>query len=395
MRIVPIICLLLFSCSGCSKPDNNKVPEVKSLLTIGDVDQVRDGKTSTTYRFAIDVNPVNTSDIKVNYTTRDGSAHAVTDYTAVSGTLTIPANQYSGYIDVTVTPDSLRQDDQTFTLELSSPVNAKFTDSIATGTIQNLGTYLPVTNTGYTSASSYPGMTLAWSDEFNGKTLNASNWSYETGGGGWGNNELEYYTNSVKNTFLTGGYLVIEARQETAGTYNYTSARLKTQGKKSFTYGRIDIRAILPKGQGLWPALWMLGNNISQPGSGWPVCGEIDIMELLGNNARTVYGTTHWGDVAGQGSTHIGGNYTLSAGDFSGSFHVFSLAWDASKLVFLVDDTPYFTTNKTDVTASSYPFDKPFFFIFNVAVGGNWPGSPNSSTTFPQRMIVDYIRIFQ
>jgi beta-glucanase (GH16 family) len=191
---------------------------------------------------------------------------------------------------------------------------------------------------------------------------------------------------------LTGGYLVIEARKETFGTNNYTSARIISKDKKIFTYGRIDMRAKLPKGQGLWPALWMLGNNISQ--TAWPACGEIDIMELLGQNSQMVYGTAHWG-IAGQGSTHHGGSYTLSSGDFSGSFHVFSLEWDASKLTFLVDDVSYYTVNKADVVVGTYPFDKPFFFIMNVAVGGNWPGNPNSSTTFPQRMIVDYVRVFQ
>jgi beta-glucanase (GH16 family) len=329
----------------------------------------------------------------VNYTTEDGTAISGKDYTAVSGMLTIPANEFIGYIDVIVTADSLRQDDQTFTLELSSPVNAKLSNNQATGTIQNLGTYLPIDNTGYTSALSYPGMTMVWSDEFSGKTLDAGNWTYEAGGSGWGNNELEYYTDNLKNSFLTGGFLVIEARNETIGANNYTSARIITKDKKTFTYGRIDIRAKLPKGQGLWPALWMLGNNISQSGYGWPACGEIDIMELLGQNPQKVYGTVHWG-IAGQGSTHIGGNYTIITGDFSGSFHVFSLQWDDSKLIFLVDDVAYFTANKTDVGAN-YPFDKPFFFIMNVAVGGNWPGNPNSSTIFPQRMIVDYVRVFQ
>jgi beta-glucanase (GH16 family) len=137
----------------------------------------------------------------------------------------------------------------------------------------------------------------------------------------------------------------------------------------------------------------MLGNNISQQGYGWPACGEIDIMELLGHDPKKVYGTVHWG-IAGQGSTHIGGNYSITTNDFSGSFHVFSLQWDTNKLTILVDDIAYFTANKTDVSGN-YPFDKPFFFIMNVAVGGNWPGNPNSFTSFPQRMIVDYVRVFQ
>ena len=238
-------------------------------------------------------------------------------------------------------------------------------------------------------------MTLAWSDEFSGKTLNESNWTYETGGSGWGNNELEYYTNGVKNTFLTGGYLVIEASKESFGTNNYTSARLKTEDKKTFTYGRIDIRAKLPKGQGLWPALWMLGNNISQSGYGWPACGEIDIMELLGQDPRKFYSTVHWGQANSSFHDSKGSNYSLSSGSFYDTFHVFSMLWDSGKMQFLIDDYPYYTVNKSDITTGTYPFDKPFFFILNVAVGGNWPGNPDSSITFPQRMIVDYVRIFQ
>ena len=392
MRAIALIACFSLLCTACSS-SNNTTQSSLSSLSVGNVTRVRDSKATTTFHFVIGVNPVNTKDIRVNYNTKDGTAISGKDYTAVSGTLTIPANQLTGYIDVIATADSLRQEDQTFTLELSSPVNATLSTSQITGTIQNLGTYLSIDNTGYTSALSYPGMTLVWSDEFNGKSLNSANWTYETGGSGWGNNELEYYTNSENNAFLTGGNLVIEARKETFGTNNYTSARITTEDKKTFTYVRIDIRAKLPKGQGLWPALWMLGNNISQQGYGWPACGEIDIMELLGHDPKKVYGTVHWG-IAGQSSTHIGGNYSITTGDFSSSFHVFSLQWDASKLTVLVDDIAYFTANKSDV-GSNYPFDKPFFFIMNVAVGGNWPGNPNSFTSFPQRMIVDYVRVFQ
>jgi beta-glucanase (GH16 family) len=389
--------LLFIACfnsllTTCGDPGED-IPPVLSVLSVGNVTQVRDSIATKTFRFVVDVNPVNTSDITVNYTTKDGTAISGIDFTAVSGTLTIPAKQFTGAIDVVVTPNKLRQNDQSFTLELSSPVNATLSNTQATGTIQNIGTFLPIDNSGYTSASEYSGKTLVWSDEFSGKTLNQANWTYETGGGGWGNNELEYYTNDIRNSFLTGGYFVIEARNEVKNTYNYTSARVKTQNKKTFTYGRIDIRAMLPKGQGFWPALWMLGNNITQPGFGWPACGEIDIMELLGSDPRKVYGTVHWG-IAGGSHFYIGGNYSLSTGDFSGSFHVFSLEWDASKMTFLVDDIVYYTATKTDI-GTNYPFDKPFFFIMNVAVGGNWPGNPNTSTVFPQRMIVDYVRVFQ
>jgi beta-glucanase (GH16 family) len=395
MKPISILAIFFFLCSGCNKtevPDDDNTP-VTSSLSAEDVTLTRDSRKTTTFRFVIDVNPVNTNEIKVNYTTKNGTAVSGTDYTAVSGTLTIPAKQYTGYIDVVVSADSLRQDDQTFTLEFSSPVNATLSDTNATGTIQNTGTYLPVDDSGYTSASAYEGMTLVWSDEFNPKTLNSDNWTYETGGGGWGNNELEYYTSSSKNLFLSGGYLIIEARKETSGSYEYTSARIKTQNKKTFNGGRIDIRAKLPKGQGLWPALWMLGNNISETGYGWPACGEIDIMELLGSDVRRVYSTVHWG-VYGGSHYYIGGNHTLSTGDFSGSFHVFSLDWNDSRMEFLVDDVLYYTATKAEI-GTDYPFDKPFFFVMNVAVGGYWPGNPDSSTIFPQRMIVDYVRVYQ
>lgn len=396
MRILALIAFPLILCTACNKPNNNNgnTPTV-STLSVVSITHTRDSKLTTTYRFVIDVYPVNSKDITVNYASKDGTAVSGIDYTSVSGTLTIPANQYSGSIDIVVTADSLRQADQTFTLELSSPVNAKLSTTQVTATILNTGNYLPIDNSGYVAATSYSGKTLTWSDEFTGKTLNASNWTYETGGSGWGNNELEYYTNSVNNTFLTGGYLVIEARKETVGTNNYTSARLKTQDKKTFTYGRIDIRAKLPKGQGLWPALWMLGNNISQSGSGWPACGEIDIMELLGQQPSKMYSTLHWGQLNSSSHYSKGGYYSLTSGSFYNTFHVFSMLWDSGKFEFMVDDNTFLTVNKSEMTSGTYPFDLPFFFILNVAVGGNWPGNPDVSTTFPQRMIVDYVRVYQ
>ena len=380
--------LLISSCNGSNSPGN----EITSKLAVADVIHERSSTSTTSYRFTINVTPTCSKPITVNYKTVDATAVAGKDYTALTGKLTIPANTLNAYIDVTVSKDSLRQEDQTFTLELSTPTNASISGTgKATGTIQNNGTYLPVDGTGYAGATSYPGMTLAWSDEFTANYINSNNWSYDTGGSGWGNNELEYYTNSNKNAYTTGGYLVIEARKETMGTNNYTSARMISKDKKTFTYGRIDFRAKLPKGQGVWPALWMLGNNIGT--TPWPACGEIDIMELLGHEPQKTYGTIHWG-AAGGASTHIGGNYSLSSLTFNDKFHLFSLKWEADKMTFLIDDVVYFTANKSQVNGD-YPFDKPFFFIMNLAVGGNWPGNPDAATVFPQRMIVDYVRVFQ
>ncbi|EMR00682.1 family 16 glycosylhydrolase [Cesiribacter andamanensis] len=251
------------------------------------------------------------------------------------------------------------------------------------------GDWIPTT--GYTTPESYEGMQLVWQDEFSGSQLNGANWTFETGtgAGGWGNNELQYYRQ--ENTAVRDGYLIITAKQEAFGGRQYTSSRIKTQGKQEFQYGRIDIRAVLPQGQGIWPALWMLGANF--PTVGWPESGEIDIMEMIGGAGRenTVHGTIHWSN-AGNYAT-FGRSYRLQEGTFADEFHVFSLVWDAGRLRWLVDDVQF---NEVDITpAELSEFQQKFFLIFNVAVGGNWPGNPDANTSFPQRMVVDYVRVFQ
>ena len=242
---------------------------------------------------------------------------------------------------------------------------------------------------GYETPTSYPGYTQVWSDEFSGAALNTSDWTYEPGGSGWGNNEWQYYR--AENTSVANGYLTIEARQESFGGRNYTSSRLITKDKQSFRYGRIDIRAVLPEGQGIWPALWMLGSNISTVG--WPSSGEIDIMEMVGGSGRedTVHGTGHW-DNNGSNASY-GGDYTLNSGTFADEFHVFTIEWDSSVIRWFVDDVQYHALSITSAGLSE--FREEFFFIFNIAVGGNWPGYPDGSTVFPQRMLVDYVRVFE
>ena len=251
--------------------------------------------------------------------------------------------------------------------------------------------------TGYESPSTYDGYTLSWSDEFSGSEINTDNWGYDIGGGGWGNEELQYYTN--RNAYLKDGLLVLRAQQESYGGRSYTSSRLKTQGKQNFQYGRIDIRARMPEGQGMWPALWMLGKNITEVS--WPYCGEIDIMEMVGGGSgrdNRVYGTAHWnngGLNAGYSPASYGGNKLLSGDEtLASNFHVFSIEWDNSAITWYIDDVQYHVMAINN-TASLAAFQKEFFLIFNIAVGGKWPGSPNSSTVFPQRMVVDYVRVFQ
>lgn len=309
------------------------------------------------------------------------------------------ANFYQVYFDETSTAGMIKVSDgkATYTYTASGTYTIKVqahatADAFITATkdvLVTLSTDVTIPSTGYTTPLTYSGMELMWQDEFEGETLNTSNWTFETGGHGWGNNELQFYR--PENTSVKDGYLVITAKQENYQGKNYTSSRIITKDKQSLRYGRVDIRAALPKGQGIWPALWMLGSNFSSVG--WPACGEIDIMEMIGGSGRekTIHGTIHW-DNAGTHANY-GDDYTLATGTFSDKFHVFSIVWTASSITWYVDDVQY---NVADITpAGLSEFHNNFFFIFNVAVGGNWPGSPDASTAFPQQMIVDYIRVFQ
>ena len=236
---------------------------------------------------------------------------------------------------------------------------------------------------------------LTWSDEFSADTIDMTKWKFDLGDGcpavcGWGNDELEWYTDRSENAFIHEGILMIEARKESMGGKEFTSSRMKTQGKFSFKYGRIDVRAYLPSGKGIWPAIWMLGENITSVG--WPACGEIDIMEYLGHDTHTVYGTGHWGkDLVSHRMK--GDTLTIEGPGFHESWHVFSVDWDEDSITWLVDDLPYFTL-PIESTWDHQPFKKPFFILLNVAVGGNWPGNPDESTTFPQLMKIDYVRVF-
>jgi len=231
---------------------------------------------------------------------------------------------------------------------------------------------------------------LVWNDEFSDSTLNLNSWTRETGGHGWGNNEWQYYTDREINSYVANGRLTIKALAESFGGKNYTSARLKTQNKKFWKYGKIEARMKLPYGQGIWPAFWMLGQNISSVG--WPACGEIDIMEMIGGSGRekTVHGTLHWDN--GGSHAQSGGSYSLPAGTFSDAFHIFRIEWNQSSIKWYVDNIHYYTLSI--IPSGLSEFHQEFFIILNLAVGGNWPGYPNSTTVFPQTLEVDYIRVY-
>jgi beta-glucanase (GH16 family) len=239
---------------------------------------------------------------------------------------------------------------------------------------------------------------ITWQDEFNagaGAPVDGSKWNFDTGGSGWGNGELQYYTNSTRNAVHDGaGNLVITARRENPsnfqchyGTCQYTSARLLTNGKFTQRYGRFETRMKLPRGQGIWPAFWMLGDGTA----GWPTAGEIDIMENIGKEPNTVHGTVHGPGYSG--AEGIGGGRTLGA-PLADAFHTYTIDWSPNLIVWYLDGSEYFRITPANLGGDRWVFDHPFFMLLNLAVGGAWPGNPDASTVFPQSLTVDYVRVY-
>lgn len=245
---------------------------------------------------------------------------------------------------------------------------------------------------------------MVWNDEFDGTEIDASKWSYDIGDGcqisddlcGWGNNELEYYTDRSENSYLNNGNLVIEAKKEIPlylGEHEYTSARMVTKNKGDWKYGRVDVRAKLPKGQGLWPAIWMLPTDTVY--GIWPRSGEIDIMENIGSEPNKVFGTLHYG-LGLENWTYFSQDTIKESGTFADEFHVYSVLWTEDCIQFQLDGVNYGDpVTRSTLLPAPFPFDQKFHMILNVAVGGNLPGNPNASTIFPQKMEVDFVRVYQ
>ncbi|TGE14706.1 family 16 glycosylhydrolase [Hymenobacter elongatus] len=221
-----------------------------------------------------------------------------------------------------------------------------------------------------------------WADELNGSISSA--WQVETGGGGWGNNEKQFY--QAANASVVNGNLLITARKQNVGGLPYTSARMITKGIKEFTYGKIEARLKLPLGLGLWPAFWMLGGTISSVG--WPACGEIDIMEHI-NSENRIYGTPHWDSNGGHAE------YSDSAVTTPADYHVYSVEWDASSIRWFLDGTQYHSMSIQNNAGSTEEFHRPFFLLLNLAVAGNWPGQTVDESKLPTTMYVDYVRVYQ
>ncbi|OLC85269.1 MAG: glycosyl hydrolase family 16 [Acidobacteria bacterium 13_1_40CM_4_61_5] len=245
------------------------------------------------------------------------------------------------------------------------------------------------------------GWRLVWSDEFNGPDSSLpdkAKWTYDIGGNGWGNHELEYYTDRPANAEIRNGSLLITARKEKftgadGVTREYTSARLKTQTLFAQTYGRFEARIKIPAGEGMWPAFWMLGDDISK--IGWPKCGEIDIMENIGKEPSIVHGSLH-GPRSPTGTSDLTAPFSLPPGKrFADDFHLYAVEWEPAAVRFYVDSSLYATfTSDQWPSGQKWVFDHPFFIILNLAVGGDWPGPPDAATVFPQSMLVDYVRVY-
>lgn len=384
--------LLIFSCGKDDEPGDggNGGGTTLSKITITDVSKF-EGNASTTFDFKVRLDNASTESVRVDFATNELAAKAGEDFIAQNGTIIFDGS-IEEIITIEIVTDTLKEADEDFEVVLSNPTNGTLEKSKGTGIIRNEDTFLAGSDDGYITPEAYAGMTLVWQDEFNGTEINSDNWTHEIGTGdwGWGNNELQYYTERTDNSYISNGKLVIEAKAESFSGSDYTSARMVTFGKQEFIYGRIDVRAKLPEGQGLWPAIWMLGNNIYT--DGWPFCGEIDIMELVGHEPSKIHGTAHFG--LQPPSDPLGGSYSLGAEKYIEEFHVFSIIWEEDQIKWLMDDNQFHSITKSQI-GSVYPFNNNFFFILNVAVGGQWPGSPDATTTFPQRMLVDYIRVFQ
>jgi beta-glucanase (GH16 family) len=339
-------------------------------------------------------------------TFRDASANVLALYrSALISTNTIAAGVFprNTWVDLPVTN---QYDPVSYTLtntvtSLIAPAGTYFVryqvvfQGDASGS--NGSVYFDDLNLNLTSPATYGNWNIVWSDEFNGTAINTNTWTFDLGNGGsnpgWGNNELEYYTSRTNNAYVAGGLLHIVARIESTNGFNYTSARMKTEGLASWKYGRFEWRAALPAGTGFWPALWFLGANINSVG--WPGCGEIDVVENNGAALTTVQGSLH----SGSDET---GYYTFPTGGSVTNFHNYVLDWSTNSLLFYVDGHLYeMQTNWSSSLGAAYPvpFNQPFFMLFNLAVGGNYVGNPsvsaiNANGGFPGELQVDYVRVY-
>ncbi len=391
LLLFSFLCITYFF-ESCDKPDDGSSTPEQITVSVQEL-SLLEGEENTNAFIRIQLSDKSDELITAYISSVDRTAIAGEDYFGFENIPIVfePGDQYKDY-QITIIGDEEFEEDEQFDVIFANIEGFAFPAAGVTSiTIENdeASPYiLNIPEEGYSTPMSYEGMELIWQDEFDQEAVDENFWCFEIGHGnnGWGNNELQYY--QKQNASIVDGNLVIEAKKNNSGS-QYTSSRMITKGKFDFQYGRVDIRAVLPEGQGIWPALWMLGANIDQVS--WPACGEIDIMELIGHQPNRVYGTAHWSS-SGQHAS-FGSNTSLSNGIFKDEFHVFSIIWDENQIRWLMDDVQYHALTISSSDLSELRNNQ--FFIFNVAVGGNWPGNPNPTTIFPQFMVVDYIRVFQ
>jgi beta-glucanase (GH16 family) len=395
MLLVAIISVV--SIQSCSEdPDGSPEQLNLPVMEVSDITLNETDSDDTIY-IDLKLNGTNMTNAVLNFAAISGTATSGIDFEVLTaGKIIFTPEEASKTIGLRIVGDGVKEINESFTIKFYNPINMTVQNAEIKVTIlddddNTAGLQIPTS--GYTTPTAYAGYKLAWADEFDGSELNPANWVYETGtgSGGWGNNELQYYRED--NLSMVNGHLVITAKDQKFAGSNFTSSRIKTQGKKAFKFGRIDIRAALPEGQGIWPALWMLGTNITSVN--WPACGEIDIMELTGDQPNRTLGTVHYGANLNERQFRTASKFLQGGKNFQDEFHVFTIIWEEDLIEFYVDDEKFYTVTPATTGNQPYPFNKTFFFIMNVAVGGNLPGNPDATTPFPQSMIVDYIRVFQ
>lgn len=376
--------LLLVLGSACKPEEADIITRISASET-----NFTEVNTNTTITLTLTAEGTINNPVTVNYTWTENSALRGVDFEAVDGSIEFSPDQLSQTISFEIIGDTHLELLESLSLNMTAD-DEEFVVSLFIQDGDPIGDILS-DEEGFYTPETYPSMTTVWADEFNDGQLNLEDWNFDIGDGcdqgicEWGNNELQLYTDAEENFRLENGRLVFTARNDAPN--DFTSARINTKDKVSLTYGRIDIRAKMPKGQGIWPALWMLGDNRDEVG--WPRCGEIDIMELIGHEAATTHGTVHYDN---NGYATNTSSKTLTDGDLSDQFHVYSIIWEENIIHWYLDNVQFKTFAKID---NGYPFNAPFYFLFNIAVGGNWPGNPDATTVFPQTMEVDYVRVFQ
>ena len=388
--LVPLIFVL-----SCCKSNNSSIPVVAVKTTIEINDTTFSEGTANFASLNVSFIGIPNIPIFVEYETVQATAREGEDFEPALGILVFSEDEasHNQNIFIEIIDDDKYEEEEFFEIRFTTDtlvylINEKVKIKIIDNDVRLTDNDFP----GYATPMEYEGWNLFWADEFGGNELNLENWT-QANRGNWYNNELQYY--KPENTVVENGLLTITAKPETINNHNYSSSRMWSEHKAFFKYGRIDIRAKLPFSQGLWPALWMMGENKYEVG--WPECGEIDIMELRGAIPNTVGATVHYRNAAGNHQYVVTNKYTLSNGVFSDEFHVFTMIWDEHKIKYFVDDNHYITIffSSLSFNNNNNPFLEDFYVLMNVAVGGNYGGDPDATTVWPQTMEVDYVRVFQ